>query len=99
MAHKFSIILSLFVALSFQANPTNADDAKTISVIEHPGNLEIRVGGKTFATYVFRDDKTLRPYFANVHAPDSTQVTRNHPPQQGDPADHAELHPGIWLAF
>jgi len=52
------------------------------------------------ATYVFRDDKILRPYFAHVHAPGAIQVMRNHPPVPGvDATDHDAMHPGLWLAF
>jgi hypothetical protein len=64
------------------------------------GELKIEVEGRPFATYVFHDARIPRPYFAHVHTRDGIQVTRNHPPKPGvDPADHAELHPGIWLAF
>ncbi len=52
------------------------------------------------ATYVFRDEKILRPYFSGLHAPGRVQVTRNHPPIPGvDPVDHDTMHPGIWLGF
>jgi hypothetical protein len=63
-------------------------------------SLWIEVGGHRFARYVFRDEITLRPYFADVYAPGGIQVTRNHPPVEGqDATDHASMHPGIWLAF
>jgi hypothetical protein len=62
--------------------------------------LAITRSGDPVATYVFRDEKTLRPYFANVHAPGRVKVTRNHPPVAGvDATDHDTMHPGIWLAF
>lgn len=62
--------------------------------------LEIRVGARPFATYVFRDARIPRPYFAHVRAPDGVQVTRNLPPVAGvDRTDHDTLHPGIWMAF
>lgn len=52
------------------------------------------------ATYVFHDDQIRRPYFANLHAPGSVQVTRSHPPvASADPTDHDTMHPGLWLAF
>jgi hypothetical protein len=57
-------------------------------------------GGRPVATYVFRDEKILRPYFANVHAPGGIQVTRSHPPvPEVDATDHDTMHPGVWLAF
>jgi len=49
---------------------------------------------------VFRDATIPRPYFANLHAPDGTQVTRRFPPVKGvDATDHDTMHPGLWLAF
>jgi putative heme-binding domain-containing protein len=64
-----------------------------------PGKVIVRIGGQATATYVSDDPKITRPYFAHLHAPGGTQVTRNHPPQKGDAADHADFHPGLWLAF
>jgi hypothetical protein len=63
--------------------------------------IELNIGGETIADYVFRDDRILRPYFANVHAPGHVLVTRQHPPAKGEDlsSDHADMHPGIWLAF
>jgi len=67
---------------------------------ESPGQVEITIGGKPFATYYYEDAATTRPYFAHVHAPGDVQVTRNHPPVEGkDLADHGTYHPGIWMAF
>ncbi len=67
---------------------------------EADGKLLISVDGKAVATYVFRDSKIPRPYFAHVNTPDGIQVTRTHPPVEGkDATDHADMHPGIWMAF
>ncbi|MHC4477185.1 MAG: DUF6807 family protein [Planctomycetota bacterium] len=68
---------------------------------EHqPNKLNITIGGKPFATYVYEDSNTPRPYFAHVNTPSGIQATRNHPPVQGiDALDHPTFHPGIWLAF
>lgn len=71
-----------------------------IRVVAKAKSLEITREGKPFASYVFRDEQVLRPYFAHVHAPNGVQATRTHPPIAGkDAADHAAMHPGIWLAF
>jgi hypothetical protein len=65
-----------------------------------PNKVNITIGGKPFATYVYEDSKTTRPYFAHVKTPSGIQATRNHPPIEGvDSMDHATFHPGIWLAF
>ncbi|MBM3823472.1 MAG: c-type cytochrome, partial [Verrucomicrobia bacterium] len=67
---------------------------------EQPDRLVIAHSGQPVAEFVFRDEKILRPYFSNVHAPGGTKVTRNHPPVAGvDATDHDTMHPGIWLAF
>jgi hypothetical protein len=67
---------------------------------QSPESLVINHAGQPLATYVFRDAKILRPFFANVHAPGGEKVTRNHPPIAGvDAGDHDTMHPGIWMAF
>lgn len=67
---------------------------------EQPGRVVVAHRGRPVAEFVFRDERVLRPYLANVHAPDGTQATRSHPPVPGvDATDHDTMHPGIWLAF
>ena len=74
--------------------------AADFAVQQEPDRVFITDGGRPVATYVFRDDKILRPYFANVHAPGGIPVTRNHPPVPNvDATDHDTMHPGVWLAF
>ena len=56
--------------------------------------------GRPIAEFVFKDPQILRPYIANVRLPSQLQVTRHHPPVAGmDAADHADMHPGVWLGF
>ena len=62
-------------------------------------HLVVRVDDQVVANYVWADPSIKRPYFANVRSRSGVQVTRNHPPQKQDRKDHAEMHPGIWLAF
>jgi len=77
-----------------------AQEIPDVSFSKQDNQLLIKAGNRPLATYVFRDDKISRPYFAHVHGPGGTQVTRNHPPVAGtDATDHANYHPGIWLAF
>jgi hypothetical protein len=88
----------LFVCLIAGSRANFADEI--VRFTTQPDRLEITVGDAAIATYVFRDEKILRPYFAHVHAPGGLQVTRNHPPVAGvDASDHDTLHPGLWLAF
>jgi hypothetical protein len=95
------ILSILFVLSALHALfPTAQPDEPAIAFGEQPGRLEIRVGGEPFATYVYRDEAIPRPYFSHIHAPGGNQVTRNHPPVEGkDATDHADLHPGLWMAF
>ena len=74
--------------------------AADFAVQQEADRVLITNDGQPVAAYVFRDDKILRPYFANVHAPGGIQVTRNHPPvPKADATDHDTMHPGVWLAF
>ena len=67
---------------------------------EHPGRLVITYAGQPVAEFVYRDERILRPYFANVRALGGTRVTRPHPPIPGvDATDHDTMHPGFWLGF
>jgi hypothetical protein len=80
---------------------TNCAAATPDFTIEQQADrLVISCDNQPVATYVFRDTKIPRPYFAHVHVPNGRQVTRNHPPVEGeDRTDHADMHPGIWMAF
>jgi hypothetical protein len=94
------MLRNLLVILAFLiAARAHAGDAPPIAFAEKEGRVDISVGGAPMASYVWRDDKISRPYFAHLRAPGGIQVTRNHPPTGKDPNDHAEFHPGLWLAF
>ncbi len=69
-------------------------------VAETADRLLIAHSGRPVGEFVFGDAKILRPHFANLHAPEGTRVTRNHPPVAGEDAtDHDTMHPGLWLGF
>jgi len=89
----FALFLSTFVAVTATAQPPR------LSFTQTEGQLAINIDNQSIASYVYDDEVILRPYFAHVKAPGGLQVTRNHPPKQGDRDDHARMHPGIWLAF
>lgn len=81
---------------------SSATDSATngFQVERQKNQLRISLSGKPIVEFVFRDDKILRPYFSNARLLNGLKVTRNHPPVEGvDELDHANLHPGIWLAF
>lgn len=75
-------------------------DSDGFEVDQQDQKLVITRAGKPVTEFVFRNDKILRPYFANVYSPNGVLLTRNSPPIKGvDPVDHETMHPGIWLAF
>jgi hypothetical protein len=78
----------------------NCQGDEGLAVQKEMDQLVVTDRGLPVATYVFRDAEIRRPYFARVHAPGEKQVTRRHPPQEGEDAtDHTTMHPGVWLAF
>ncbi|MCE3015985.1 MAG: DUF6807 family protein [Pirellula sp.] len=85
------------------ADPVVAEqdsNAKFFSFVSQEDRLSISFGKQAIADFVFQDPKILRPYFSNLKTSDGQQVTRNHPPREGqDAMDHDTMHPGIWLAF
>jgi hypothetical protein len=88
----------VFVAVCFAGGVGIAEEPR---VRFERGDSELRImsGDRPLARYVFSDRKILRPYLTEVRALDGTQVTRNHPPTEGDATDHDTMHPGIWIAF
>lgn len=72
----------------------------TVSFVQSPGLLKIRMDDVDVADYAYRGPQVSRPYFSHVKTRSGIQVTRNHPPQKGqDAVDHEGLHTGIWLSF
>lgn len=104
---KSSVLLSsllrnvlLVLAVAFGSVPNSAAGEPKWSVHEKPGVLELLDAGQPMGEFVFKDSQILRPHFRNLRAPGGLQVTRNQPPIEGQDADdHADMHPGVWLAF
>lgn len=97
-AISFVLIVAVAIVLRLLPAAGAADAGFAFAQTSH--RLAITFAGAPVADFVFQDEKTLRPYFANVHAPGGGKVTRNHPPVPGvDENDHDTMHPGIWLAF
>src|SRR5688572_14406598 len=74
--------------------------APEVAIVQGAGRVAVVIDGLPVAVYHYSDDKIQRPYFAHVRAPNGVQVTRHHPPIEGqDPVDHETFHPGIWISF
>jgi hypothetical protein len=95
--------LAIAVSLSVFAGTAVFSQGKKglprVDFTQKPGKLFITIGGKPFATYVYEDAVISRPHFSDVMTACGIQATRNNPPQEGDPKDHATFHPGIWMSF
>jgi len=95
-----AIVVSAVVLGLCSAVCLGVDESALVSFKQEPNKVLISIGGKDFATYFYKSDKTTRPYFAHVKSPSGIQATRNHPPIEGqDETDHATYHPGLWTAF
>ena len=94
------LFIALFLAAIAAGQPKAAATESDWQAVERPGQIALTHRGKPVLTYVYADEKTLRPYLAHAHAPNGRQLTRHHPPREGgDATDHATMHPGIWLGF
>jgi Family of unknown function (DUF6807) len=93
----------LFVCVvGFGGGRAAAAEAATelVAFAEGNGRVTVTIDGLPVSVYCYQDSKIPRPFFAHVRALDGLQVTRNHPPIEGqDLVDHDTFHPGIWLAF
>lgn len=100
----FGFFLAAWIAFCTQgATAQVAEQSSGNSVIhcqKGDDRLQFRLGEIVVGEFVFQDSQILRPYWCNLRSASGIQLTRNHPPIDGqDPADHATMHPGLWLAF
>jgi hypothetical protein len=94
--------MAFWILILAFATRTSAADSPSVSVdfVEGQGRVAVVIDGLPVAVYCYEDEQISRPYFAHVRAPGGIQVTRHHPPVEGqDRADHGTMHPGIWMAF
>lgn len=106
MAASGCVLVAACVATLLHARAQDLDDkagedgGSEIDFERTETALVARLRGQVIFEYVFADPEIARPYFARLKTPSGVQVTRNHPPVEGqDPTDHAEMHPGLWMAF
>lgn len=92
--------LSALMALCVMAPLSGRAEDATVDLAVEEQQIQIAIGGRPFARFRFQGEGIQRPYFCEVRAPNGRQVTRNHPPVDGqDATDHGTMHPGVWLAF
>lgn len=102
IAGKRLLAMPLLVALShsclFVADTAGGAEPKLTTKSVENGTI-ILAQDQPLATFFSADEKVLRPFYAHVLSPDGKAITRIYPPKAGEPGDHADMHPGIWLAF
>jgi hypothetical protein len=77
-----------------------AAEGPAVEFVQGAGKVTVAIDGLPVATYYYEDEQITRPFFAHVRVPSGVQVTRHHPPIEGqDLVDHATFHPGIWMSF
>lgn len=72
---------------------------KGFCVEEHPAQLKLLHDGSEFAVYVSSHPQVRRPFMVHLRNREGARITRRFPPAGGESADHADMHPGLWLAF
>lgn len=88
------------IQLTTKLRPSYGSQKQDFFIRTRDGALDLTLNGQLIASFVYRHDKVKRPFFAQVKTDDGIQVTRNYPPVEGkDTTDHADMHPGLWLAF
>src|SRR5688500_9855688 len=99
MSRSIRGILGLIVSL-VAASHGHAGGKPAVGFKDQGKELRVVIGVQLFAANSFGDATVKRPFFYRVHAPNGIQVTRTYPPVMGkDATDHADMHPGTWLAF
>jgi hypothetical protein len=98
--HAFvTFVLTLAFAMAAPADGAESSIAR-VEFVQGNGLVTVAIDGLPIAVYYYKDNQIKRPFFAHVRAPDGVQVTRHHPPIEGqDLVDHATFHPGIWMSF
>jgi hypothetical protein len=95
-----AVFIALFSDMDRGRAAAAEADSAPVDFAEGDGRLTVAIDGLPVAVYCFKDDRITRPYFAHVRAANGVQVTRHHPPIEGqDVMDHDTFHPGIWMSF
>jgi Family of unknown function (DUF6807) len=95
-----TISFSMFLFAAASTSLAAAPDAPAVEFARGNDRVTVAIDGLPVMVYCYHDRTITRPFFAHVRAPSGVQVTRHHPPIEGqDSADHATFHPGIWMSF
>jgi hypothetical protein len=97
-AWAIAAVIVLFFGTTSKALAGGAE--QRVEFVQGASRLAVIIDGIPVAVYFYQDEKISRPFFAHVRVPSGVQVTRHHPPIEGqDLPDHDTFHPGIWMSF
>ena len=96
---RFVLLLVPVAVVLLGGEELPGEQAPELRIETAPGEVVVSDQGQPLATYVYNDPEVYRPYFKDLFAPGGLRVTRNYPPQAGDPDDHATYHPGLFWGF
>jgi hypothetical protein len=77
----------------------HGDASKGFSIEQHESRLALKHDGKPVGDFVLSHPQVKRPFMIHLHNRKGTLLTRHFPPQKDDAQDHADMHPGLWIAF
>lgn len=98
LQRSIAVVICLIVTVIEGA--VAADVNLPVEFVRGDGRISIAIDGLPVAMYCYKDATITRPYFTHVRALSGVQVTRHHPPVEGeDLLDHGTFHPGIWMSF
>jgi hypothetical protein len=97
VARQRVIVATLLLAACTSAS--GIEPTSTFQWTQAAGQLELQKRGKPLATYIFHDPQIARPYWKHLHSSQGRLLSRDFPPHAADDHDHANMHPGLWLAF
>ena len=72
-----SLVMATMLVSCF-GNKNTKEELPVVAFKQEPGKLLILINKKPFATYVYEDSVTTRPYFENVMTPCGVQATRKY---------------------
>lgn len=77
----------------------HGDAAKGFCVEQHESKLVLKYDGKPVGDFILSHPQVKRPFMIHLQNREGTLLTRHFPPQKDDAQDHADMHPGLWIAF
>lgn len=92
-------VVSRIILLGSLCGTLAAAEERRVSLGMSRSSVRVTAGDQLLAEFRTHDELTSRPFFCNLHTPAGALVSRPRPLPEGELSDHAEYHPGVWMAF